>query len=168
MFNKNILNALGLSICIVILLTMTQCAGRTVSDLPKDILGISVGMNKESVERRLREIGKLEREEPKRQQVWSLRNDPSYAYLAVGYDENNLLNYVTAIAKPRDGQAVRYTDVGDLSTAKKEVFEPNHRYIWEVPANGDAPAYLVTVQGTTPEVLSLYTLSKTPDGSQAE
>lgn len=143
-------------------MTVTQCASKTAPDLPKDILGINIGMNKEDAEQRLREIGKFERADRKRQQVWSLRNNPHFVYLSIGYDENDQVRYVTAIAKPKGGQPMRYSDVGDISTAKKEIVEPNYRYIWQVPANENALSYHVIVQGTQPEVLSLYTLSKLP------
>lgn len=160
MFNGTILNAFKSSILVVIVLTMTQCVGKTTSELPKDILGISIGMSKENADRRLREIGKFIREEGKRQQVWMLNDNPNLGHIAIGYSENNQVRYVTAFAKPRDGQPLPYKNVGDLSAAKEEIAGPNRRYIWQVPAQGDTPGYSVIARGGNAEFLSSYTLSK--------
>jgi len=160
MLNKTVLKTLSFGIGLVLILTMTQCTGKIAPALPKDILGISVGMNKENAEQRLREIGKFMRDEGSREQVWSLSNNPNFGYLAVGYDENNQVRYVTAITKPQDGQPVFFKDVGDLTTAKRDVAGPNHRYIWEVAASENNSGYLIIAQGVNAEFLSLYTLSR--------
>lgn len=157
-----ILKRLFLPLVFVFLsLFATQCGGaKTNLDLPNDIFGISPGMNKEDAVRHLKEIGKLSREEEKRQQVWSLKNDPTYGYLAVGYDKDDQVRYVTAFAKPKDGQPKRFDQIGDLAKAKKEVTGPNHRYIWEIPVQKGKPEYSVTAQGDNADNLSMLTLSK--------
>jgi len=48
-------------IVIAILLMMTECNVKTASNLPKDILGVSIGMSKTEVEQHLGEVGQLER-----------------------------------------------------------------------------------------------------------
>jgi hypothetical protein len=55
----------GLVIFVVVLLLTTQCATKTVPapNLPKDILGISVGMSKADAQKRLEEIAQFERED---------------------------------------------------------------------------------------------------------
>lgn len=166
---KNVVKALFLGIFVVVLLTLMQCATKnaSVASLPKDILGISVGMSKENAEQHLREIGKFMREESKRQQVWILNNNLSFGYIALGYDENNQVRYVTAIAKPKDGKPMFFKDIGDLSAAKEEIAGPNYRYTWQVPANENNSGYAVTAQGANAEFLSLYTLSK-PNSSEKE
>jgi len=40
---------------------MIGCAAKTSPDLPKDILGVSIGMSKTEVEQHLGEVGQLER-----------------------------------------------------------------------------------------------------------
>ena len=156
-------------VLIALLLIMPQCASKTATaQLPKDIFGISVGMNKDDAEARLREIADFKREERKRQQVWYLKDDPSFGYLAFGWDENSQVRYVTAIAKPKGGKLIPYTDIGDISKAKQEITGPNHRYTWEIPAQDGKPAYLLIVHGKTPEHLSMYTLSKMFDAEEEE
>ena len=160
MFKQSIFNTFVFGVFTVILLTLTQCSQKAASDLPKDILGIGIGMNKENTEQRLREIGKFMRNDGKRDQVWLLNDNPNFGYLAIGFDKNNRVNYVTAIAKPRDGQPVFFKNVGDLNKAKLEVAGPNHRYTWDVAADGSNAGYQVIAQGASTESLSLFTLHR--------
>ncbi len=63
----------AIQLLLSLLLTMSQCArGRRV-ELPRDILGIYVGMKREDAKRRLEEIAKFERYELKRQEVWKMK-----------------------------------------------------------------------------------------------
>lgn len=135
-----------------------QCAKRA-PELPKELLGIGIGMNREDANRRLLEIAKHQRDEPKRQEIWLLNNDPRFGYLVVGYNENDKIRFVMATAKPKGGQPVRYADIGDINRAKLESAGSFHRYIWESPARGNLPAYYVIAQGNNAEILSLYTLT---------
>lgn len=137
-------------------------------NLPKDILGVSVGMNKVDADRHLRATAKLNREDNQNEQLWSLSGNPNFDYLAIGYDRDDEVRYVTAIAKPKDGKPVYFKDVGDLTTAKKEVVGAHHRYSWEIAAAEKQPAYLVVAQGANAESLSLYTLTKPPDPKRQE
>lgn len=166
---KNAGKTLVSSILLGILLTATQCAVKTAApSLPKDILGVGIGMTRENAEQRLREIGKFVRDEDKAQQVWLLNNNPNFGHVAIGYDRNNQVRYITAIAKPKDGQPLFFKDVGDLTAAKHDVAGPNHRYAWEVAANENNSGYTVIAQGLNPDFLSLYTLSKPSNPQQKD
>ena len=153
--------ALFLFVCVAVPFAVLQCGGKTANaSLPREIFGISPGMSKDDAVRHLKEIGKLSREEEKRQQVWSIKDDPSFGYLAVGYDRENQVQYVTAFTKPKDGQVKRFDEIGDLTAAKKEVAGPNHRYIWEVPPQNGNSEYSVVAQGDNADHLSMLTITK--------
>jgi len=163
MFNKTILKTLGFGIGIVILLAMMQCAGRTAPapDLPKDILGVSVGLSKADAQQRLEEIATFESAGRKVGQFWKLKNDPHFSSVAVDYDKENRIRFITAfVEKTTAKEKIRFTEVGDLAKAKAEIVEPHYRYIWEVPAEGDNPAYIVNVYGDNPEFVDTYSLAK--------
>jgi hypothetical protein len=161
MFIKTILRTLGLSIGIVILLMMTQCTGRTAPNLPRDILGISVGMSKAGAQQRLEEIATLESGGRKVGQFWKLKNDPHFSSVAVDYDKEDRIRFITAfVEKTTTKQKIRFTEVGDLTKAKAEIVEPHYRYIWEVPAKGDIPSYIVNIYGDNPEFVETYSLAK--------
>lgn len=157
-----------LCILIVLILAVNQCAAKKASELPRDILGISVGMNKDSAEPRLKEIAKLIRLEKKRQEVWTLKSDPRFGYLVVGYDKENKIRYVTAFTKPKDGTPVRPDEIGNLAEAKHESAQANYSYVWQAPARDDKPAYVVTVRGNQPESLSQLSLSTVIDENAAK
>lgn len=161
---------LGASILFVLLLTTIQCATKATSppNLPDNILGIKPGMSKDDAEKRLRDIGKFSRDEVKRQQVWSLRDDPHFGYVGIGYDKENQVQYITAIAKIKGGQLMRFTEVGDIKAAKEEIAGANHRYIWEVPAREGGFPYSVIAQGNNADYLSLFTLVKPEDKNEEE
>lgn len=161
-YGKNIRGRFRLLVILFALVVSASACAKPAANLPKDILGVSVGMSKDDAERRLREIAKFMREDGGREQVWSLNNNPNFDYLAVGYDKEKLVRYVTAIVKPKDAQPFFFKDVGDLTKAKKEVTGPNYRYSWEIAANGKQPAYTVIAQGANADSLSLYSLKK-PD-----
>jgi len=139
---------------------MIGCAAKTSPDLPKDILGISVGMSKADAQRRLEEIATFESEGRKVGQLWRLKDDPRFSNIAVAYDANNQIRFVTALVeKTTAKQRIKFTEVGDLTKAKAEIVEPHYRYIWEVPAEGGEVAYIVNVYGANPEFVDIYALS---------
>lgn len=152
-----------LCVLIVVVSAMTQCAVKPASELPKDILGISIGMKKDAAEPRLKEIAKLARLDRNRQQVWTLKSDARFGYLAVSYDKEDRIRYVTAFAKGVDATPVAPGEIGDISAAKQDMVAPNYRYTWQVAADGDKPAYEVVAQGSKPESLAYYSLSLPPD-----
>jgi len=146
-----------------------QCATRSANEPPGDILGIGIGLTRADAQKRLEEIAFFERNERKNQQIWRLKNDSHYSHLAVGYDANNQIRYVTAFAD-KSKTPIPFSDIGNLSKAKKEIIEQHHTYIWEVPGTGAAPAYFVNVYGDNPKFVTTCSLSKklTPNESEAE
>ena len=162
---------LKLCIFVFVLLITMQCATKTApaSALPDDVLGIKLDMSKADAEQHLREIGKFSRAEPRRnQQVWTIKNNPYFGYLAIGYDREDKVSFVTGIADPRAKQKMRFAEVGNLETAKKEVIGPNNRYIWEVPAKNGNSQYSVMVYGQDKEFLSTFTITKPQNEEEEE
>lgn len=162
-FGKAFISRLALVLCICAAsAAMAQCAKYGLSaNLPGDISGIGIGMSKADATRRLQEIAVFERDERKRQQVWRMKDDARFTHIAVGYDTDDRIRYVTAfVDKTKAKERIRYADVGDLAAAKKEIVEPHRRYIWEVPATDGKPAYSVIINGDEPEFVSIYSLSK--------
>lgn len=119
---------------------LVACA--TTSPAPSGILGVRLDARREAVHERLAGEAKLDREE-KRQEVWSLTNDPHYASLMVGYSPEGRVRYVTAVAKP-DGAPVRYADVLDVATADHRSAGATHTYTW---TTGAPPHYLIAIGG---------------------
>lgn len=162
---ENIIKKIIYVFSVLLVLSLIQCATKSalVTSLPDNILGIKIGMPKEDAEKHLREIGKFSRDETKRQQVWLLRDDPHFGSVGIGYDKENRVQYVTAIAKPKDSNSMRFTEVSDIKTAKEEIVGTNHRYTWEVPARDGKAPYTIIAQGTNPDYLSLLTLVNQED-----
>jgi hypothetical protein len=136
-----------------LLLFLTSCAtSASTSRLPlTDILGVHLDMRPAAVQKALASIGKLDRAENKRQEVWTVR-DPRFSSLLIGYDREGGVRYVTAIANPA-GQPVTYAEVIDVATAEHRAAGPTHTYTWV----GGKPQYSVIVIGneTRVEYLSL-------------
>jgi len=146
-----------------LLLGMTQCTRKAV-DLPKDLLGIYIGMNREDAQKRLEEIATLESEARKTGQLWRLKDNPHFSHIAIDYNKENKVRYVTTLVeKVGAKERVRFTDVGDLAKAKAEILEPHYRYIWQVPADGERESYHVNVYGDNPEFVTIYTLEGKSD-----
>ncbi len=143
------------------LLTTIQCSNTPAPELPKDIAGISVGMNKDNAQKLLPEIAVFERSEDKGQQVWRLKDNSRFVLLTLGYDGENKVRYVAAITNEKGSRKLRYADVGDLSRSQQNVSQGNYEYIWEVPENRDLPAYQVISHGNNPEYSMILTLKKT-------
>jgi len=161
MFNKAILKTLSSGISIMLLLAMTQCTAKTAPALPTDLLGISIGMNKADTQRRLEEIATFESKGRKVGQLWKLKNDPHFSSIAVDYDKEDRVRFVTAFVEETTAkEKIKFTDVGDLTKAKAEIVEPHYRYIWEILSEGEEAAYTVNVYGDNPEFVETYTLAK--------
>src|SRR5687768_3799560 len=103
---------------LVLALLLTSCATSSPSSrtAPDDILGVRLNMPRAEVRSVLGESGKFEREERKRQEVWTV-SDPRYESLIIGYDPQWNVRFVTAVAK-KEGQSVRYADVLDMALAE--------------------------------------------------
>lgn len=159
MFSRANVKTLELGILLIVVLMTTQCAVRNSPALPNDIKGISIGMSKEDAQRRLEEIAAFESEGRKVGQLWKLKNDPHFSSVAVGYDKENRIRFVTAfVEKTATKEKIKFADVGDLTKARAEITEPHYRYIWEVPADGDKAARIVNIYGDNPEFVTMYSL----------
>ena len=154
-----IVKLLILAVC---LSTITGCSNKSSAALPKDISGISVGMNKTDAQKRLEEIAVFERSEDKDggQQVWRLKDTSQFVILSVGYDKENKVRYVAGITNENGSHKLKYTDVGDLDSSKQNVSQGNYEYIWDVPESSNFPAYQVISHGNKPEYSMLLTLKK--------
>lgn len=169
--SSKIKNGITLILLVFVLVTMPQCTriANSRSQLPRDILGIYIGMNKDEASKHLNEIADFDRNERKNQQVWVLKNDQRFSHVAVGYDKENNVRYVTAFVDAANAkERIRFSEVGDLSNAKSEVVAPHYRYVWEVPSEKNKPAYFVSVYGDNPESVLYYSISKkiVPAGKQ--
>lgn len=137
-------------------LLLSGCASTTPPlTAPSDILGVRLDMPRAEVRTTLERKGKFEREERKRQEVWSVE-DPRFSSLIIGYSPEWNVRYVTAVAKP-DGQAVRYADVIDLTRAEHKSAGQTHTYTWAI----GKPDYYVIAIGK-PERLDYLSLKKDP------
>ena len=147
------------------ILTMTQCATKTAPaiELPKDLMGISIGMSKDAAQKRLQEIAQLESEGRKVGQLWQLKDNSRFQHLAVGYSKENQVRFVTGLVdKEKVRERIRFADVGDLSQAKPDINEPHYRYTWKVSGTDGRPSYFVTIYGDNKDFLTIYSLATKP------
>ncbi|MBV9240932.1 MAG: hypothetical protein JO314_02890, partial [Acidobacteria bacterium] len=136
MMVQRVLIALVLTLCGLNSLACTT--GRAA--VPNgDLLGLLVWMPKAAAERRLAEIGTLERTESGRQEIWRLTSDPRFSTLAVGFDKEDRVRYITAfVDKKAATERVAFSTIGDISQAKAVVLPPHYRYIWEIKGADEA------------------------------
>ncbi|MEO6589921.1 MAG: hypothetical protein ABIP06_11520 [Pyrinomonadaceae bacterium] len=115
-------------------------------------------MSKEAAVKRLQEIGKLDREEAKQQEIWTLNNDPIYSHLIVAYDnEKQLVRFVTAKAR-ENGTRLRYSDVMDISNAKLTSSANNYKYIQEIQAKESTVGHNKIASGTDSSYLTYFSI----------
>ncbi len=124
-----------------------------------DVLGISPGMSRDAVHGRVQKMGKLEREEHGRQEVWSLKDDARFASLLIGYDGDYRVRYVTALARDA-GRRMRYTEIGELKEAHAEKTAGFSRYTWEVKPGREKPGYYLIAQGRDPQYLTSLSVKR--------
>lgn len=116
-----------------------------------DILGVRLGMPRDTVRTTLAAVGTFEREERKRQEIWTVR-DPRFSSLIIGYEPDWTVRYVTGVANPA-GTPIRYADVLDLSAAEERVAGNTRTYTW---ATGSPKYYVIAIGGPErPDYLSL-------------
>jgi hypothetical protein len=143
------------TICCLLLLA-TACA--TAVEPQPEILGVRLGMNREEAHARLQDIGKLEKEERRQQEVWRLTGDPNYSHLMVAYNKGyTSVRYVTAVANEQ-GRRVRYTDVIDPGRARPESTQASRSYTLETPARAGQPGFVAKVIGNDPTYLKYYSV----------
>lgn len=138
-----------------LLLLLVSCATSVpASRTPlSDILGVTLGMPGDTVRTTLAATGKFERQERKRQEIWTVR-DPRFSSLIIGYDENRNVRFVTAVADPA-GVPVTYGDVVDIAAAEHREAGENHTYTWRT---GDPRYFIIAIGG--PERVNYLSLKK--------
>ena len=135
-------------------------------DLRSDVLGIRLGMKNTVVYEQLNKIGRKERDERKRQEVWILNNDPHFSHIIFGFDTDMKISYVTAIArKDKDTQRVRFTEIGNLKQVKeKRTLPNNYQYIWNITSRPAEPKGIVVVRGTDAQYLATWSITTIIEG----
>ena len=121
-----------------------------------EIAGIHLGMPRDLVRSSLATTARLEREERRRHEIWTLNDDPRFASLIIGYTPEWNVRFVTAVAKP-EGTAVHYEEVLDLASAEHRVAGETHTYTL---ATG-TPRYFVIAIGK-PERVEYLSIKKEP------
>ncbi len=145
---------LSLSLLLVIGVVVSVAAAR-----PRpEIMGISLDMKRDDAVARLKSIGSLERETRKRQEVWAVK-DVRISHLLVGYDADNRVRYVTAIART-DGPRIRYQEVADMKSAQRSVTPGNHKFTWEIEERRGQPAFILIARGHDAQYLDSYSVKK--------
>lgn len=146
---------ISFTVCCLLLLA---AACSTAVEPQPEILGVRLGMSREEAHARLQDIGKLEKEERRQQEVWRLAGDPSYSHLMVAYNKAyTSVRYVTAVANDQ-GRRLRYADVVDPARARLESTQANRTYTQEIPARSDRPGFIAKVLGDDPTYLKYYSV----------
>ena len=148
----------SLALVAALLLSLTAAASDDppISGVPPlaDIKGVRLGMSRDAVRSGLASVARLEREERRRHEIWSINGDPRFASLIIGYTKEWNVRFVTAVAKP-DGTAVRYADVLDLAKATHKAAGQTHTYTW---VTGTPPYNVIAIGGPARlEYLSIET-----------
>lgn len=123
-----------------------------------EIMGISLDMKRDVALARLKSIGSLEKEARKRQEVWTVK-DARISHLLVGYDADNRVRYVTAIART-DGPRIRYQEVADLKSAQRSDISGNHKFTWEIEGRRGESDFILIARGHDAQYLDSYSIKK--------
>ena len=138
------------------------------NELPRQILGIQLNITKDEARKRLEKIGNFVREE-EHQEVWQVR-DESFSHLIVGFDKDEKVRYVTAVAREdKEAKRIEYKKVGDLKKAR-QAGDPkvkNFNYQWNLPATKEQSHMLVIAAGRDPKFLTTFSL-KNPNAQKEE
>ena len=146
---------------IVLLFTWEASAVEaSAPSLQRQILGLHLDMRMDAAHKRLQEIGTVIRHEENRQEVWQIRHE-SFSHLLVGFDQEDKIRYVTAVAREdKEAKRVAYGEIGDLKKAR-QAGDPkinNFNYQWELPASKGNPHMVVIAAGRAPKLVTTYTL----------
>ena len=137
-------------LCLFVATSTAEAKGRP------EILGISLTMSREVAQARLKAIGRLEKEERKRQEVWAV-NDRRVSHILVGYDTDYRVRYITAIART-GGPRIRYQEVVDVKHAQRVNYQGNYKFTLE--ARRGQFAYVTIAHGRDPQYLDSYSVKK--------
>lgn len=145
---------LSLSLLLVISVLVSAAPAR-----PRpEIMGISLDMKRDEALARLKSLGSLEKEARKQQEVWAVKNT-RISHLLVGYDAENRVRYVTAIART-DGPRIRYQEVADVKSAQRSLTPGNHKFTWEIEERRGRSAFIVIARGHDAQYLDSYSVKK--------
>ena|SRR6478672_1120177 len=144
--------------CLCVLVALAAVANAAQAKVKPEIMGISLEMGREAAQSRLKALGQLEKEDRKRQEVWAIK-DPRISHLLVGYDADNRVRYVTAIART-DGPRIRYQEIAQVKTAQRSNYQGNYRFTWEIPERRGQFAFVVIAHGRDPNFLDSYSIKK--------
>ena len=127
-----------------------------------DILGVRIGTSEETAHRRLRKIGRQQKEDKDsesegEQEVWLLR-DRRLDYLVLRFNREHKLWHLTVVA--RQGSHVLYSELGDIKNANHATDGRNHTYTWTVNKHGNQAGYVVVARGGDPSYLTSYSMSR--------
>ena len=137
-------------LCLFVATVTAQAKGRP------EIFGVSLMMSREVAQTKLKAIGRLEKEERKRQEVWAV-NDRRVSHILVGYDAEYRVRYITAIARA-GGPGIRYQEVVDVKHAQRVNYQGNYKFTLE--ARRGQVAYVTIAHGRDPQYLESYSVKK--------
>ena len=140
---------------ILVLTANLLCATRVP---PPEILGIRLGMSYPQAHAKLTTIAQFKNED-EGQEVWTLRGDPHYQTLIVGFDRERRVRYVTVLASPQ-GKAVDYSDVADVHGATSSGQPGNLVFNWKGHDPKSRIEYLAIAKGRDPHRLSSYSVKR--------
>jgi hypothetical protein len=153
------------AVCCLLLLA---AACSTKGEPKPEILGVRLGMSRDEAHARLQEIGKLEKEERRQQEVWRLNGDPSYSHLMVAYNkEYTSVRYVTAVASEQ-GRRVPYAEVINLGSARLESAQASRTYWQEFPESLGRPGFVAKAIGADPTYLKYYSVVRSDSEGEDE
>lgn len=148
-----------IAVAICCLLLLAPACNKVVEPKP-EILGIRLGMSREEARARLQTIATFEKEERRQQEVWRLKDDPSYTHLMVAYNKGyTAVRYVTAVANEQ-GRRVAYADVIHLDGARLESTPASRAYTHETPARDGQPGFVTKAIGADPTYLKYYSVER--------
>lgn len=128
-----------------------------------NVLGIEIGMSRDDALKRLEKLGKLEREERRQQEIWSLTNEPHYSHIIIGFNkEKTKVRFVTAKAR-ESGRRVRYADVLDIKKVEQTGTTNNYKYQLKVSGHNKTPSYIVIARGTDAKYLTYFSIKESED-----
>lgn len=144
--------------CFLLLASFGSVA--SAKEPPQDVLGVRPGMSETEVRRLLDKVGREVREERQKQKVWEV-GDAHISHVIVRFSNDNVVRWVTAMARKEGDGRLRYSDVGDTRRAEHKTDGRNHTYIWKVAARKGRPGFLVVAGGSDPQYLTSYRLTRT-------
>ena len=153
---------LAKTVLLLFLLTASVDAHRPATQRARDILGLKIGMSLDEAHTQLGKIGRFQKEERKRHEVWEVR-DRYFSHLIIQFDKSKHVHFVTAVARQDNKRArMRYSDVGELKNARQtgEAAKNNYRYEWGLEAHGNDPKINIVAWGRDPQYLQYYSIER--------